>query len=546
MLGLKERTHIGEVVFVDDFFRVSENGLPASSENRKFLRGFFGVAAEKLGWRVREVCAQSQGGTIPVPKIMEALSLPQNVEGWAAACAADFKPAAKHLGTLALTPSSLVIGWGLPPSIMQYVDSQGAAFIDVEIHSIRFTRDLHLAVRTNDSAIRHELELLRIDEEVFWSAAAALRGYFARRGQPFIVQPDLRVGVFVGQTAVDLALIDGGRLMQPVDFVTQIALWAQRVDLLAICPHPAQSSAGLLDALLDNIPNAALVGSNTYNLLCADNLAFVGGLSSGVLKEARYLGCSDIRQLLADDRNAISLLPATCSPWIPVKLEIASISSLRAFARARQSPRHRPTTHFSRGAHPTFPEDTLNHIFAYRWGFDLAARGLPKLPELVPGQSLSLASGAPGAGYALFGHGWHSPEHWGVWSGEERAYLAVLLGSPPAIMPVGGFELSLHGRMYAPASVEPPTVRVLINRHECQVRVNQDGSLEWVIPLGADAIEQRLLIISVDVQGAMRPCDVGENGDTRILGVGLEYITLRELDTSLPKPLELDTSLPRS
>jgi hypothetical protein len=535
MLGLKQRAHIEEVVFVDDFFRVSENGLFASSENRRFLRAFFGVAASRLGWRVREACAQSQGGTIPVPKVMEALGLSQNQEGWAAACSADLKPAAEHLRALALMPTTLVIGWGMSPSIMQYVDSQGVAFIDVEIHAVRFTRDLHLAVRTNDPAIRHELERQRLDEEAFWSAAASLRGYFARRGQPFIGRPDLRVGLFVGQTSLDLALVGGGRLMRPVDFLSQITSWAQQVDLLAISPHPAQTNSGLLDALLDSVPNAALISGNTYNLLCADNLAFVGAMSSGVLKEAHYLGCRDIRQLLADDRNAVSLLPATCSPWIPVKLEIASIRSLEAFARVRQSWGHWPAPQFSPNQHPTFPEDTLNHIFAYRWGFDLSAGGLPKLPELLPGQSLSLAAGAPGAAYAMLGRGWYGPENWGVWSGEGRAYLVVSLGSPPAGAPVNGFELSLRGRMYAPASVKPPTVRILINGHECQTRVSQDGGLEWVTHLDADAIEQRLLVIPVDVQGAVRPCDVGENGDTRILGVGLEYLTLRELDTSLPQ-----------
>ncbi|MGF6765491.1 hypothetical protein P3T24_005831 [Paraburkholderia sp. GAS33] len=534
MLGLKEQTHIEEVIFVDDFFRVSENGLFASLENRKFLRTFFGVAASRLGWRVREVCAQSQGGTIPVPKLMEALGLPQSAEGWAAACTADLKPAAEHLGALALTPTSLVIGWGLSPSIMQYVDGQGASFIDVEIHAIRFTRDLHLAVRTNDPAIRHELERMRIPEEAFWSAAAGLRAYFARRGQPFIVRPDLSVGLFVGQTALDLALVGDGRLMRPADFVTQIAMWARQVDLLVISPHPAQANADLLDALLDSVPNAALVSSNTYNLLCAENLAFVAGISTGVLKEAHYLGCSDIRQLLADDRNAVNLLPATCSPWIPVRLEIASLRSLQAFARARQSWWHRTVPQFSLGQHSTFPEDMLNHIFGYRWGFDLAADGLPKLPELVPEQPLSLAAGAPGAVHALFGRGWHGSEDWGVWSGEGRAYLVVSLGSPSAVAPIHGFELSLHGRMYVPACVEPPAVHILINGHESQARVSQDGGLEWVIHLGADAIEHRLLIISVDVRGAVRPCDVGENADTRILGVGLEYLTVRELDKSFP------------
>jgi len=530
MLGLKPQKAIEEVVFADDFFRLPENGIPIaslSSDNRKFLRAFFGVAISRLGWRVREICAQSQGGTIPVRQIMKALGLPQSTEGWAAACTADLQPATEELATLALTPDSLVIGWGLPPSIMRYIDSQGAAFIDVEIHSIRFTHDLHLAVRTNDPAIQYELEQLRIDKEIFWSASASLRAYFARRGQPYIVRPDLRVGLFVGQTAIDLALIGGGRLVTPSDFIEEIKQWAQQVDLLAIRPHPLQTNTGLLNMLLDSIPNAALVSGNTYNLLCADNLVFVGAISSGVLKEAAYLGCSDIRRLLADDRNAASLLPATCSPWIPVSLEIASIRALQAFAHARQCLGHvlQPFPE----QHPTFPEDALNTIFGTRWGFDLKTDGLPELPALVPGQSLSLAAGAHGSACVLFGGGWHEPENWGVWSAGERACLVVPLAFPSVVVPAGGFELSLHGHlcMHRPRPSRPRCASQ-INGHKCEVRVAQDGGLEWVIRLATDAIEQRLLVISVNVQGAMRPCDVEGSNDTRTLGVGLKYLTLRE------------------
>ncbi|VWD61912.1 hypothetical protein BLA50215_07498 [Burkholderia lata] len=532
MLGLKRRPHIEEVVFADDFFRTSENGLsPASRSNRKFLRAFFGTAASRLGWGVREVCPQSQGGSITVPKLMEALGLPQSPQGWAAACTADLSRSAEHLRALALdlTPATLVIGWGLPPSVMHFVDSHGAAFIDVEIHSIRFTRDLHLAMRTNDAGIQSELERLRIDEEVFWSAAAGLRAQFARRGQSSIVRPDLSVGLFLGQMDVDLALVCGGRLARPVDFITQITEWAQQVDLLAIRPHPAQNDSRHLHALLESAPNVVLVGCNTYSLLCADNLAFVGAVSSGTLKEAGYLGCNDIRQLLTDDRNNASLLPATCSPWIPVRLEVASPRSLLAFSRARKSAWHWPVPRLSTNRPSAFPEDMLNHIFAYRWGLDLSAGGLPEVPTLVLGQSLSLASDTPGAACAAFGRGWHAPEHWGVWSAEARACFVVSLDCPADVAPGRGFEVSLHGHAYAPGAVTPPIIRVVVNGRECQVHSGPDGGFEWVVQLDADAIEYPLLVISIDVQGALRPCDVGGNpNDVRTFGIGLRYVTFRE------------------
>ncbi|WP_052498346.1 hypothetical protein [Burkholderia plantarii] len=528
----KQLPPIDEVIFADDFLRADENGLPAASRgNRQFLRAFFGTAAARLGWRVREISPQSQGGEIPLADIMAALNLPRSPDGWAAACTADLGRAANHLHHLALTPASLVIGWGMPPSVLQYIDRQGAAFIDVEIHSIRFTRDLHLAMRTNDAGIRHELEQLRIDDELFWAAAAGLRGHFARRAKTFVARPDLSVGVFVGQMDIDLALVRDGRLIGPADFIEPIAQWAQQVDLLAICPHPAQKDTSLLHALLDRIPNATLISRNTYNLLCAENLAFVGAISSGVLKEAAYLGCNDIRQLAVDDRNIASRLPATCSPWIPVRLEVASRGSLDALSKARQGS---PVPPAPAGRPAAFPDDMLNTIFGYRWGFDPSANGLPELPTLAPGASLSIAADAPGAASAAFAHGWHAPEPWGVWSAEPRACLAVLLED---LEPGVGYELSLYGHPWVPAGATPPAIRLVVNGRECQLRSSQESGMEWALQLDADTLGRRLLLITADVRGALRPCDVGgAPNDTRAFGLGMRYLTLQKIAPAEAEP----------
>ncbi|WP_186115483.1 hypothetical protein [Burkholderia gladioli] len=538
MLGLKRRPRIEEVVFADDFFRTIENGLPpASRENRKFLSAFFGTSASRLGWRTKEVSPRSQGGQIPVHRIMEALGLPPSPEGWAAACTADLGQAAEELAAMALSPTTLVIGWGLPPSFLHYIDRLGAAFIDVELHSIRFTRDLHLVMRTNDPGIRRELERLRLDDELFWSSAAGLRAHFARRGQSFILRPDLNVGLFLGQMAVDLAAVGSGRVMKPIDFVTQIAEWAQAVDVLAIRPHPAEIETSHLHALLDSIPNAVLVGGNTYSLLCADNLAFVGSVSSGALNEASYLGCNDIRRLLLDDRNLAHRLPPTCSPWIPVKLEVASMRSLEAFARARQSTWHWPPTRFSTLAPSAFPEDMLNPIIGYRWGLDPTANGLPELPRLAPGQTLSLALGTPGATCAIFGHGWHWPEDWGVWSADARACLVIPLCEADA-EPLSSdhFAFSLCGHVYTPDPAKPPRIRIVVNGLECRLSANASGSMTWTVELGIDAIAHGVLVVVVNVQGALRQCDLGGHpDDQRSFGLGLRYVTFSKNANRTPE-----------
>ncbi len=527
MLEPTQRPPINEVVFADDFFRVQENGMVASWQNRRFLRGLFGSTAARLGWRVREAMPRSLDGEIPVADIMTALHLPASPQGWAGVCIADLEPAAEYLNSLALTPATLVIGWSMPPSILRFIDARGAAFIDAELHSVRFARDLYLSLRTNDRGIQRELERLRIDDEIFWAAAASLRAHYLRRGVASVVRPDLRIGVFAGQMDIDLALVRDGQLVRPVDHLDTIAKWAREVDVLALCPHPAQRGTDQLHPLFDSIPNAILVSGNTYSLLCADNLAFVGALSSGMLNEARYLG-HDIRRLMLDDRNTAARLPASCSPWIPVRLEVAALQTMAAFSKARRGKLDASADLPA----ALFPPDLIATSFNYRWGLNPTAEGLPTFPTLHLGQTLDFGTDNPGAVSVKFGGGWQAPEAWGAWSIATRASVVVRL-DPAEIQAHAsdGLTLSLHGHMYSPEGITPPTARIRVNGRPCELDTDSDGGPMWRIRLDAEALAGNLLDIAIEVIGAPRQGDIGGHPhDDRRIGLGLRYLALREIE----------------
>ncbi len=530
MLGLKNKPCIDELVFMDDFLRGSENGMKYSGHNRRFLRRFFGTAASRLGWKTRELGSQSQDGCIPVADIMKAYDLPLSPAGWAAACVADFNKAAEHFAFLDLPSSALVIGWGLTPATMHYLNSRGISFIDVEIGSIRFARDLHLVMRTNDQGIRREIEKMRIHEDHFWSAAAGMRSYFGRRGQPSIVSPDISVGLFVGQMSIDLAMVRNGRLAKPADFVDEVRQWSKEVDLLAIRSHPAQPDPDHLYVLLEAIPNAVLLNSNTYSLLCADNLAFVGAISSGTLKEAAYLGCNDIRRLMQDDRNNPQCLPDGCSPWVAVELDVASTTALMNFSRARSRFWHWPLPRPGRSRKSPFAEDMLNHIFGYRWGMEPTASGLPELPVLSPGSRMDFTVGAPGSACAIFGRGWLWPESWGVWSAEPHASLVIPIKLPDETCSVSEFAFTLVGHAYVPEKAIPPKIIIFANGIECDCISENNGEMHWTARFSSESVRSRMLVISIHVQGALRQCDLGgEANDFRAFGLGLRYVMLDEI-----------------
>jgi len=387
-----------------------------------------------------------------------------------------------------------------------------------------------LVMRTNDKGIRHELERLRIDEESYWSAAAGMRAYFATHGQPSIISPDLRIGLFVGQMSIDLAIVRDGRLASPVDFSDEIKQWARQVDLLLIRPHPAQSDTRHLYPLLEGVPNALLVNENTYSLLCASNLAFVGAISSGVLKEATYLGCGDVRRLMVDDRNNPSLLPESCSPWIPVGLDVASAGTLMRFSRARKNSWRWPLTISEKRSKPVFTEDMLNPIFGYRWGLDSAAKGLPQFPTLVPGGRMNFSCDQPAAVCVIFGCGWHGLEDWGVWSAESHASLAIPTVFPEDDPLVTGWRFSLHGHIFVPENTTAPTIRIFVNGLECEALSEKNEELEWSVVFENKDARVKCFVVSVEVQGALRQCDLGgDKNDFRAFGLGLRYVALSEI-----------------
>jgi len=408
------------VIFADDFFRSAANGLPYYAANRRFLRGFFDSTLGRLGLPVREMAPLEGGGRIDVARLMARLDLPATPAGWARACIADLLPVHGREGMPAFDPGCLVIGWGLTPALQHCVARSGASYLDIEIDPRRFTEHLHFCARTNDPVIAAALQAHRIDEEVFWNHAAALKGHFARHGAPALFDPRLRVGLFFGQSLVDLSLVSGGRTMHPASVVAPLRELARSVDLLVIKPHPYEPALHDLAPIARAIPNVAWTGENTYALLSAANVHFAASLSSSVLTEARYFR-KPAHALIRADRNAAGQLPVACSPWIPVGPELGAMDFMSAICgiavTADAAPRHVAA----------WPAAAIDRAFMTRWGFDDQSRGLHDVAELQLSRPYLFHPGSPAAGW--LSHGWSSPDAEGAKSADELACLVIPLPS---------------------------------------------------------------------------------------------------------------------
>lgn len=469
---------------------------------------------------MREEYPVSSGGRIPVGLMIDSLGLPRTVEGWASAAIADLQPAFRGCEINGFGERSLIIGWGMQPSMLKYIASLGASFIDVEVHPLRFSRHLHLGVRTNNRRIARILSKIRIPEEAFQSAAIGMKAMFSRRGDGALLCRDAKVGVFLGQTEVDLALVCDGRLVSPADVMDRVAQLAATVDLLAIKPHPYQENTALLDGLFERIPNAVKTESNIYAMLCAGNIEFFSAISSGALTEAEYFGHRK-EALMTPDRNNAAHLPDGCTEWIPVGSEVASLPVMKdVVGRARVPfflmPRKRYSTVMS-----STNAEMVDRAFGFRWGLQLEAAGLRSSPKVALGGDVRFGSGSPHA--AGLAAGWHEPEPWGVWSAENSASFLLVLDT--AELPAAGMvRVTVTGAPYQPSESAPVELDLRINGCACQAFKTGD-SLRFFCDLDTRKLHVRpLLDAEIFVTGAHRPCDVAESADARRIGFGLQLL----------------------
>jgi hypothetical protein len=421
----------------------------------------------------------------------------------------------------------------MPPSLLNYIDRRGAVFIDLEVDPIRFSQHLRFCARTNDRVTEHVLNSLCVDHGRYWNDAAALMGYFARRGDRNLFDSRISVGLFIGQTAVDLALVENGKLARPVDAMDRVRELAESVDLLVIRRHPYEPNASHLDELARGLSNVMWTRENVYALLCADNLRFVCGLSSGTLREAEYF-LKPVEYLIHADRNNPRRLPRDCSRWYCVPATIASVEAMAEICK--------PQAYLYRGLSgwlpkrtkfpvlgDSFREDTLDQAFGFRWGLDGVQSGLPVPSRLQ----------VEGPAIAWLGEGWSTPEPWGVWSDGELASIAVLLETP--VDASAGAEIHLEGHLFLPPGGEPPDILVSVNggpaKHPRARRTGEADGAEVTLslPVHLPAASGRYALeVNLHIRNPMSPSDAGMSEDVRRLGFGLHRLRIETRTVQRP------------
>lgn len=312
------KSNYSSCIFTYDLFRGGEFGLHSVRFNCDRIHGLMIDSFLARGIRVNNFMPLSEGGHCDIGAYRRAMGLPETPQGWAKATSIEI-PAEHHDYFRGLLDADLVIGWGLSPALLNHLHSRGISFLDVEIDPVRFASQLYFRVRSNDFGLISKLRAHHQKESFLASAVADVRSFIAARN-PSALQSGLKLGAFIGQTRIDLAIVEKGQLVQPFDHLDQVKKVASAVDRFLIKPHPYETDNRHLDVLFSEIPNAVFCKANVYRLLADTKMKEVVSISSSVLAEARLFGIN-CTQLANVDRDYSALVPLPAREWFRISAE---------------------------------------------------------------------------------------------------------------------------------------------------------------------------------------------------------------------------------
>ncbi|MBV2133624.1 hypothetical protein KRX52_12555 [Pseudomonas sp. MAP12] len=141
--------------------------------------------------------------------------------------------------------------------------------------------------------------------------------------------------------------------------------------------------------------------------------------------------------------------------------------------------------------------------------------------QYFPGETLSFAPG--GGGWQYASNGWSLAEEWGAWS------LGNVGGSVLLTVPPNAYQLVINGMAYV--SQQHPTQTIVVEVNGAEIAT---WTFDLTAPTGTraaeipkDLIQNGSLRITLKAPGAVSPAQIGQSADTRVLGLGVQTLTLR-------------------
>ncbi len=245
-----------------------------------------------LDWPLSQACllpveTLEWGNGFDTERFYRLCGMSTSIQAWAAVHYATELPQQAQAMICNAFAGSVVVGYELPPCVVNVLHRNAIPVIDLVVAPIRFLDDLLLGVRSNERAVQDRIEGYRFDDALAWQQAGLLRAKMA--WTPF--EPLARnTALVVGQVGLDSALIDRehGRHLSFADYVEQLFEVAQNHETVLYKPHPYEVPYGASAAVIARFKSFRRTDANVYQLFSQPGLSAVYAISSGCVSEARY------------------------------------------------------------------------------------------------------------------------------------------------------------------------------------------------------------------------------------------------------------------
>ncbi|MEM6548602.1 MAG: hypothetical protein AAF713_12770 [Pseudomonadota bacterium] len=291
---------IDRIVFTSDWLRVTDlrharYPNPQRTNIAWTAHLFAPIFESILGCPSVQIALDEESLTLDRYELYRMHGVDFSTQGWAYLYNKELSEEAEA----ALAPlfeRAFVVAYEMPPYMRAMFARHGVPYLDLTIHPVRFMEDYLLAMRSSVPALRQALVAHFVPDRAIARQVRLIRALAERRLQ---TEPDPPDGsaVFIGQMAIDAALIIGDRHATQQDAEDAIVDMLRRHSRLYYKPHPHLRDTGWIDALVDSEPGLILTDVNVYDLLGSGRVTEIGGLSSSVLFEAGHFGVAARRYL---------------------------------------------------------------------------------------------------------------------------------------------------------------------------------------------------------------------------------------------------------
>lgn len=201
-----------------------------------------------------------------------------------------------------LPKESIVIGYEMPPWLLDTLDASNHPRVDIRISPERFAKDLYLSISTTLKSSR--ITEHQVTENAIRLEAGIMKASILHHAETRKISQQLQDSVIIiGQTSADASRVkEAGELAHFMDYSQEIKQYIGSRNIF-YKPHPYDSEATHTDiSALEYITGKKVqkCSTNAYYLLCNLSNTKILTLSSGVAQESAFF-----------DRDAKALF----TPW---------------------------------------------------------------------------------------------------------------------------------------------------------------------------------------------------------------------------------------